>query len=71
MRNSGFQTFQAPDLDQGAVGAVCGVAVQVPRRILRWLLMIPVNNDGLWRLMGIMVMLVTSRASLDSSWTKH
>ena len=71
MRNSGFQTFQAPDLDQGAVGAVCGVAVQVPRRILRRILMIPVNNDGLWRLMGIMVMLVTSRASLASSWTKH
>ena len=66
-----FQTLQSPpDLDQGAVGAVCGVAVQVPR-IARRLLRISVNDDDLWRLMGLLVILVTPRASLTPSRTKH
>ena len=66
-----FQTLQVPpDLDQGAVGAVCGVAVQVAR-IARRLLGSSVSDDDLWRLVGLLVMLVTPRAALAPSWTQH
>ena len=66
-----FQTLQVPpDLDQGAVGAVCGVAVQVAR-IARRLLGSSVSDDDLWRLVGLVVMLVRPRASMAASWTKH
>jgi hypothetical protein len=50
MRNSGFQTFQAPDLDQGGDSAVCGVTVQVPRGVLTS----PVYDLDLGMMMGVL-----------------
>lgn len=67
MRNSGFQTFQAPDLDQGGDSAVCGVTVQVPRGVLTS----PVYNLDLGMMMGMLVMLLTSWATLALPRTKH